>query len=735
MKRSQVVFSVIIALVLGYFLASVLFFGLNHSFKKLPKLWYAGLTFDMLINGWSKAYLSYFLANFISFTLAFLLPLLPKKQSLHGDARFANANDVKKMDLYGDGIIIGKFQNRLLRFGGQQFVSLGAPTRSGKGVGIVIPNLLDWKESAVVQDIKQECFDFTSGYREKILGQKVYLFDPFNKRTHRYNPLAYIDVNSDNADGQLTDFANILYPMTGDSTTQFFNQLAQNLFIGICYIVHDLLNSQGGIILLKKLNAEIDFTLYGILQMSEGFKGEVNIDGERKIIFKAFDDTYNVLAELGLIGKKAQMRCQSYFKIDSDNTKSGVMSSFNAPLMMFRNDNMRLATSANDFDFRDLRKEKMTIYIGITPDQLANAKLILNIFWQQLILVNTKELPQANPELKYKVLLVMDEFTAPGYLSIYLKSISFIAGYWLRSLMIYQSGSQLEANQPDGYGREGAKTLLTNHACQIFYTPREQEDAEKISKILGTKTIKNRSRNLGQGGGGSESDTGRALMLAQELREMPFEDELITIDNGKPIMAKKAFYYSDSYFMNKFKEVSPSLRAIDGKEYEKEQYEEIIDKKTKKGQKRIKIKQNGKIPSRGQLEKAIQNGETNIKVPLQNMANIKSYFKELYNDEGERFEKLPEIVREIDENQEEYEKKLRLQRDRDETSKQEAKKLQEQYEIEQSGKANESVENIDTDPVADETINGSDSDEEQMAQNATCPNYDELDDENQDYSE
>jgi virD4 protein len=398
---------------------------------------------------------------------------------------------------------------------------------------------------------------------------------------------------------------------------------------------------------------------------------------------------------------------------------------------MFRNDNMRLATSANDFDFRDLRKKKITIYIGITPDQLANAKLILNIFWQQLILVNTKELPQANPDLKYKVLLVMDEFTAPGYLSIYLKSISFIAGYWLRSLMIYQSGSQLEANQPDGYGREGAKTLLTNHACQIFYTPREQEDAEKISKILGTKTIKNRSRNLGQGGGGSESDTGRALMLAQELREMPFENELITIDNGKPIMAKKAFYYSDSYFMNKFKEVSPSLRAIDGGEYEKEQYEEIIDKKTKKSQKRIKIKQNGKIPSRSQLEKAIQNGETNIKVPLQNMANIKSYFKELYDDESERFEKLPEIVRELNEEQDEYEKKLRLQRDKDEA----AKIAQTQYEQEQSSKANQSVKNIDTDPTEEETINENDSDVEQMKQNATCPNFDELADENQDYSE
>ncbi len=187
--------------------------------------------------------------------------------------------------------------------------------------------------------------------------------------------------------------------------------------------------------------------------------------------------------------------------------------------------------------------------------------------------------------------------------------------------------------------------------------------------------------------------------------------------------------------MNKFKEVSPSLRAIDGKEYEKEQYEEIIDKKTKKSQKRIKIKQNGKIPSHNQLEKASQNGETNIKVPLQNMANIKSYFKELYNDECERFEKLPEIVREIDENQEEYEKKLRLQRDKDETTRQEIKKLQEQYEAEQSSKANQSVKSIDTDPTEEETINESDSDEEQMLQNASCPNFDELADENQDYSE
>ena len=169
--------------------------------------------------------------------------------------------------------------------------------------------------------------------------------------------------------------------------------------------------------------------------------------------------------------------------------------------------------------------------------------------------------------------------------------------------------------------------------------------------------------------------------------------------------------------MNNFKEVRQTLRAIDGDKY------------------KIKVKENAKITNRNQLEKAIQNGETNIEVPIQNIANIKAYFKELYNDESSRYKNLPEIVHEIDETQEEYEKKLRLQRDKDEAIKEETQKLYEQQIVEQSSNANKSVENIDTDPVAEETINDSDSIEELMAQNASCPNFDELDDERQDYSE
>lgn len=227
-----------------------------------------------------------------------------------------------------------------------------------------------------------------------------------------------------------------------------------------------------------------EFNFYNILQLSKG----LSIKHENQAI-QGFDDTYNFLVHCEVLDDATKRRLETYFNISSDATKSGVMSSFNAPLVPFESETLKLSTETSDFDLRDLRKKKMTIYIGITPDQLANAQFILNIFWSQLILLNTKELPQKNKDLKYSCLLLMDEFTAPGRIQILQTSVSFIAGYNLRLLTIYQSLSQLETQPPLGYGKEGAKTLLTNHACQIFYAPREQEDAEAISKILGNTTI------------------------------------------------------------------------------------------------------------------------------------------------------------------------------------------------------------------------------------------------------
>lgn len=220
LNKAQIIFLCIVALAISYFLTSVVIFALNDALKLLPKVWKPEFTFLALINGYPKVYEALAISLFLSFSVVFLLPFIPKKEKLYGDARFANSADIRKMGLFpkkgkdgkidNNGIIIGMYNNQLLRFGGQQFVALGAPTRSGKGVGIVIPNLLDYPNSCVVQDIKLECFEYTSKYRKEILKQDIFLFNPYSFKTHRYNPLFYIDMKGENADAELNDFANIL---------------------------------------------------------------------------------------------------------------------------------------------------------------------------------------------------------------------------------------------------------------------------------------------------------------------------------------------------------------------------------------------------------------------------------------------------------------------------------------------------------------------------------------------
>ncbi|EOB3268834.1 type IV secretory system conjugative DNA transfer family protein, partial [Campylobacter jejuni] len=171
--------------------------------------------------------------------------------------------------------------------------------------------------------------------RKEILGQEVYLFNPFSRQTHRYNPLTYIDMSDkEHCDSQLMDLGNILYPQDGDSTSKFFNGLAQNLFIGLCYLWRDLQLTDYG----KEFQSAFDinvgeFNFYNILQLSKGF----SLKNEGKTL-KGFDDTYNFLSYCEVLDEATIRRLETYFNINSDATKSGVMSSFNAPLVPFESE-------------------------------------------------------------------------------------------------------------------------------------------------------------------------------------------------------------------------------------------------------------------------------------------------------------------------------------------------------------------------------------------------------------
>lgn len=253
----------------------------------------------------------------------------------------------------------------------------------------------------------------------------------------------------------------------------------------------------------------------------------------------------------------------------SDNTFAGVKGSMQVPLMPWANARVDAATSANDFDLRDVRKRRMTIYVGITPNKLAEAKNIINLFFDQLINLNTKTLPQQDKSLKYQCLMILDEFTAAGKINQIAQSISYQAGYNMRVLTIIQNKSQLE----DVYGKPGALTLMSNHALMIMYAPSPvvQSDANEYSEMLGYQTVKNtsHSRSFGKQGSRSDStsDQKRALMLPQELKEMDMWEEIVSLEHTKPIRCAKIKYFEDPTFTARVDWEVPEIPLVDLDEF------------------------------------------------------------------------------------------------------------------------------------------------------------------------
>lgn len=462
--------------------------------------------------------------------LVFLV-LKPRGQALHGDARFATGGDLSSKGMFKpekNGIVVGKFGGKLLRLSGQQFVILAAPTRSGKGVGIVIPNLLDYQESLVVLDIKQENFDLTSGWRASV-GHEIYLFNPFaeDRRSHRWNPLTYVSKDPAFRVSDLMSIAAMLYP-DGAEDQKFWVSQARNAFMAFTLYLFEKYDDD------QKIGFPFSKppSLGAIYRLSSG-------DGQSEL--KPF---LKDLAQRPFLSSHAKTAFSGMLS-QADETFASILGTFKEPLNAFINPILDAVTSADDFLLTDVRKKKMTIYIGIQPNKLAESRLIINLFFSQLINLNTKELPQNNPELKHQCLLLMDEFTSIGKVDIISTAVSYMAGYNIRLLPIIQSMSQLDAT----YGKDLSRTMITNHALQIVYAPREQQDANDYSEMLGYTTVKKDSFTRGREFSRSESEERRALMLPQELKAIGFDKEIFFYEGiPHPVLCDKIKYFQDRYF-------------------------------------------------------------------------------------------------------------------------------------------------------------------------------------------
>lgn len=570
-----------------HMLAAIVVAALASAFP-LATVWGFALFGDKEFATSFKAILNYFtamgfsnprfnLAMELSFCLVVVLCILSlmeiykDRRALHGDARFATNSEVQEAGLLGKkGIILGKFKGKYLVFDGQQFVMLAAPTRSGKGVGCVIPNLLNWQDSVVMLDMKLENWQLTSGYRHKTLAQKTYLFNPFalDRKTHRWNPLDSISRDPYVAPGDVLQIAQIFYPSRESDKNRFFNDQAQNLFLGLTLFLIETQHPR--------------CTLGEVFRQGSGY--DQPLPKHLKSILEKHPN-------LSRQCRDAISRALS----NPEETFGNIKASFDAPLLLFANPMVDAATSASDFNLANVRREKVSIYFGVAPNRLEAAARLINLFFAQTISLNTGVLPDADKKLAHQCLVLLDEFTAFGRVGIVAKAVSYIAGYNLRLLTIIQSKSQLEGEGL--YSKADARNMITNHEVRIIFPPGDDQEAKDASEMLGYYTAKAQSVSSNHSGhflsvsgnssgGTNTSDQRRALMMPQELKQMPSSQAIVDKQGMPPVLCEKVRFFDDPVFIDRLKAVSPSLARL-----------------------------GEKLPSRAELDAARISGELSAPIP------------------------------------------------------------------------------------------------------------------------
>ena len=495
---------------------------------------------------WSRLWATS-IAGVVLVSVVPLALLLPRRRALHGDARFASRREIARAGLLGErGIILGAWGKRCLMLSGQQGVCLAAPPRAGKGTGVVIPNLLNWPDSVICVDIKRENWTQTAGFRADS-GQACYLFDPFSesRQTARWNPFHYVSENAERRVNDLQRIAEMLYP-DPPNVDPFWTASARSLFLGIALYLFETPS-------LPKTIGEV--LRQGMASDDEGF-------GQH---WKRIVEGRNS----GQFPLSTQCVRSLYDVIDlAPVTASSIRKTFTSRLDLWLNPILDWATSGNDFDLRALRAKRISIYVGVNPDDLHRLRPVVNLFFQQAIGLQTRELPEHNPHLKYQVMMLLDEFAALGRIPIIGEAISYLPGYNVRVVMVVQTPSQLR----EVYGAHIAETMLKSLAARIVFAAKDHNDAREISDELGYTTVRVKtissplfgfSNGKGQRARSQNvSEQRRALLLPQEVKDLGSDEAIIFYEGLRPIRCRKIRYFQDRRFTTRL--VPPPERAAPG---------------------------------------------------------------------------------------------------------------------------------------------------------------------------
>jgi type IV secretion system protein VirD4 len=466
--------------------------------------------------------------------IGFLIVMFePKSRNRYGDARFARNNEIKKYGYFVDkGIIVGqtKWLGRLLWSYGPKTVGLSAKPRSGKGVSMVVPNLLTWDGSVVVVDVKKELFEITSGYRSA-QGQKIIVFDPMdrNKKSHCINIFDDVSRDPERTGSDVDKIAKAIIPIKDN----FWDGGSQSLFKGIA---------------LYLIETKQHVSLGSIYRFAND---GINLQEKFLAILEQEKD----------LSEECVAQLKAYGNEESEKVAGGFFQGFNQHMKAFGDPLIAAATDKSDFDFSKLREEKTTVYLVVRPEHMSILGKVFGLIVETIVFALTRHKPKKDE--KGKVMIMCDEFTALGKLIRIKDGAAYFGGYGIRLVMIYQNEAQLQST----YTPVEARELMGLMHERVIFAPSDIDEAAKLSKELGNMTIKTTNRSYSQGRiSKSISESAKALMTPEKLLLLPNHLQLILASEQRPIFCKKIFYYKDKRFKNRllpsYAEEVPRLKVM-----------------------------------------------------------------------------------------------------------------------------------------------------------------------------
>ncbi|MDO5693508.1 MAG: IncP-type conjugal transfer protein TraG [Pseudomonadota bacterium] len=521
---------------------------------------YMGVTGGVLGGIFLAAYMSYRRTRNLS----------SGSEHIHGSAHWATPEEATATGLLGtgQGVYVGAYQRpgsqrvEYLRHDGPEHIMAFAPTRSGKGVGLVLPTLLSWPHSALIYDIKGENFALTAGWRREEAGNHTLKFEPTatDGSSVRFNPLEEIRLRTDKEVSDVQNIVTMIVDPDGKGLNDHWAKTGHALLVGA---------------VLHVLYAEPDKTLTGVSNFLS--------DPSRTLL-----DTLNYMLGTEHDPDGSREWAENVHPVvaasardmlnKSENEMSGVLSTAMSFLTLYRDPVVSRNTAVSEFKVRDLMNadKPVSLYLVVPPSDKDRLKPLIRLIVNQVVRTLTEKMEfkdgRSVASYKHRLLLLIDEFPSLGKLDIFEEALAFIAGYGMKAYLIIQDISQLWT----AYGKD--ESIFSNCHVRVAYAPNKIETAELLSKMTGTATIVKESTSysgdrlqpmLGNVST-SQQEVSRALLTPDEVMRLPAAkkdakgnvteagDMLVFVAGHSPIYGKQILYFLDPTFSARAKIAAPT---------------------------------------------------------------------------------------------------------------------------------------------------------------------------------